>query len=179
MSPSRGQNAEGGKRKRSLSPGKSKSPEAKRGKLDSLLSFLTPSKAKPDAEKKKKRLSFGAPVVHAFDAFSPPCRRCPLYDNASLDASKMAKGLVARASRAPLVCDVCTCVRVRACGPAGLTARTSCVAGSRRCVRRSGEVGGALAGVRGAGLVVGAATGADVRVRLRAAVSSRGSAGGD
>lgn len=149
MSPSRGQNAEGGKRKRSLSPGKSKSPEAKRGKLDSLLSFLTPSKAKPDAEKKKKRLSFGAPVVHAFDAFSPPCRRCPLYDNASLDASKMAKGLARARPRAARV--RCVYVRARAWAPAQVrrpartsarpTAHTSCAAASRRGVRRSGGAG--------------------------------------
>ena len=178
MSPSRGQNAEGGKRKRSLSPGKSKSPEAKRGKLDSLLSFLTPSKAKPDAEKKKKRLSFGAPVVHAFDAFSPPCRRRPLYDNASFDASKMAKGLARARSRELLVCDVCT--RVRARGPTRTPDRTHelrCWLASGCAPQRGGRV--RVPGVRGGRRVVGAAAGADVRVRLRAAVSSRGSAGGD
>ena len=96
MSPSRGE-----KRKRSPSPSRSKSPdarskspEAKKGKLGKLLSFLTPSKSKEVEEKKKKRLSFGAPVVHAFDAFSPPCRRRPLHDNATLDAGDMDKGLV-------------------------------------------------------------------------------------
>jgi hypothetical protein len=65
------------------------SPEVKKGKFSQLLNFLTPSKA---AEQKKKRLSFGAPVVHAFDAFSPPCRRCPLHDNASLDAQALERG---------------------------------------------------------------------------------------
>jgi hypothetical protein len=135
MSPSRGK---GGKRKRSLSPASAKSPEAKKGKLDSLLSFLTPGKAKPDAEKKKKRLSFGAPVVHAFDAFSPPCRRRALYDNANMDASKMEKGLARlfapcrrRASWLRVVCDcargvracVRACVRARAC----VRVRTGCV----------------------------------------------------
>ena len=88
MTPSRGE-----KRKRSPSPSKSKSPEAKKGKFGKFLSFLTPSKTKSEGEaKKKKRLSFGAPVVHAFDAFSPPRRRRPLYDNATLDAQKMERG---------------------------------------------------------------------------------------
>lgn len=88
MSPSRGE-----KRKRSLSPTRTKSPEAKKGKLGQLLSFLTPSKSVTDGEaKKKKRLSFGAPVVHAFDAFSPPCRRRPLHDNCAIDAQTMERG---------------------------------------------------------------------------------------
>jgi len=91
MSPSRGE-----KRKRSLSPAKSKSPEAKKGKFGQLLSFLTPSKSGKDADdRKKKRLSFGAPVVHAFDAFSPPCRRRPLHDNCAIDAQDMEKGVLA------------------------------------------------------------------------------------
>jgi len=79
------------KRKRSPSPSKM-SPEAKKGKLGKLLSFLTPSKSK-DEEKKKKRLSFGAPVIHAFDAFSPPRRRRAVHDNAGMDAQKMDRGL--------------------------------------------------------------------------------------
>lgn len=91
MSPSRGE-----KRKRSTSPAKSKSPEVKKGKFGQLLSFLTPSKSGKDVEdKKKKRLSFGAPVVHAFDAFSPPCRRRPLHDNCAIDAQNMEKGACA------------------------------------------------------------------------------------
>jgi hypothetical protein len=137
MSPSRG----GGKRKRSVSPARARSPEAKKGKLDSLLSFLTPGKAKPDAEKKKKRLSFGAPVVHAFDAFSPPCRRRALYDNANMYASKMEKGLApfrlvpaARVVAAGRV-RVCmhACVRVRACAN-GLRLRSRVHASVLACV---------------------------------------------
>ena len=149
MSPSRGK---GGKRKRSLSPASAKSPETKKGKLDSLLSFLTPGKAKPDAEKKKKRLSFGAPVVHAFDAFSPPCRRRALYDNANMDASKMEKGLARlspRAGDARPGCGWCSIVRVvRACVRA-----CACL---RACANRL-----------------------RLRSRLRSAVSSRVSASGD
>ena len=81
----------GSKRKRcSSSP--VTSPEPKKGRLGQILSYLTPSKGAGREEQKKKRLSFGAPVVHSFDAFSPPCRWRPLHDNASLDAGTLPKG---------------------------------------------------------------------------------------
>jgi len=116
MSPSRGE-----KRKRSPSPSK-KSPEAKKGKLGKLLSFLTPSKSKDDGfeEKKKKRLSFGAPVIHAFDAFSPPRRRRAVHDNAGMDAQKMDRGLChspLNGGPSPCFVRVSPRQRKRKCGP--------------------------------------------------------------
>eukprot|EP00960_Hanusia_phi_P071881 767657-Hanusia_phi.AAC.3 len=80
------------KRKRSPSPSppRSKSPKKKAGKITRFFSLLTPQKKQKSAEKKeKKRLSFGAPILHEFDAFSPPRRRRPLADNADMDAKHM------------------------------------------------------------------------------------------
>mmetsp|Transcript_8096 Transcript_8096/g.20115 ORF Transcript_8096/g.20115 Transcript_8096/m.20115 type:complete len:345 (+) Transcript_8096:106-1140(+) len=88
------------KRKRSASPQtRSPSPEKKVGRIETLLNFFSPGPKQPGAgertpakssakKSEKKRISFGTPKVHSFDAFSPSRRKRPEAADCFLDAEK-------------------------------------------------------------------------------------------